>query len=106
MRRIPRLCLPALALALCACGHGKVTLGVSDSTFVATIVKLHGINADTMLDSVSRAAARSAVLKRQGVTVEELERVARAMASDPRHAMEVWLAIQQGVRAAGDTTSQ
>lgn len=106
MRRIPSLVFAVLALAISGCRHGKVTLGVSDSTFVATIAKLHSINADTSLDSASRAAARDTVLQREGVTAEQLERVARAMASDPQHALDVWTAIQLHLRKTPATRVQ
>lgn len=98
MRRIPPIAFAVLALAAGGCRQGKVTLGISDSTFVATIAQLHSISADTALDSASRASARAAVLQREGLTADSLERAARAMASDPQHALAVWTAIQQHVR--------
>jgi hypothetical protein len=45
-------------------------------------------------DSAARSAARAAVLRKHGVTAEQLEDAARALADDPDRAAAVWQAIE------------
>lgn len=86
----------ALAGGLAACHRGgRATEGVSDSTFVATIVQLRRIGTDSSLDSTARDSARRMVLRQRGLTAARLEDVARSMASDPDHAIAVWRAIDE-----------
>jgi hypothetical protein len=102
-RRWLALVAVMLIAGAAGCRQDRSSAGISDSTFVATIAQLHALNADPSLDSAGRAAAREAVLREQGVTGEALERAARAMAADPEHALAVWTAIDQRVRAAPPT---
>ena len=99
MQRIGYIVLAALLVWSAGCHRDGATLGISDSTFVTTIARLHAINADTLLDSTARATKRALVLREQGVTADSLERAARAMSADPQHALAVWSAIQERVRA-------
>jgi hypothetical protein len=73
---------------------------VSDSTFVATMTELRRIEADHAMDSTARDSARTAILRRNGVTPQELEEAARAMADNPDRALAVWRSIEQ--RAEGE----
>jgi hypothetical protein len=91
-----------LVMALAACDRGEASAGMSDSTFVATMAELRKIQEDPTLDSAAQAAARTRVLQSRGLTPEELERAARALADDPAHAAEVVQAIDR--QARGDTT--
>lgn len=92
----------ALVMALPACERGESATGVSDSTFVATMAELQKIQEDPVLDSAAQADARSRVLQSRGLTPEMLERAARALADDPKHAAEIVQAIDR--QARGDTT--
>ncbi|HEX6536772.1 MAG TPA: hypothetical protein VF041_19450 [Gemmatimonadaceae bacterium] len=71
--------------------------GVSDSTFVSTIVALRRIGADSSLDSMARDSARRTLLRDNGLTVERLEEAARSMAADPEHALAVWREIDERI---------
>ena len=67
--------------------------GVTDSTFVETIVALRRINLDPALDSARRAAARDSLLQSRDLTAETLDAAARALASDPDRAFALWQRI-------------
>ena len=84
-----------LVMTLAACKGGESSTGMSDSTFVATMAELQKIQEDPLLDSAAQAAARTRVLQSRGLTPEELERAARALADDPAHAAEVVQAIDR-----------
>lgn len=77
------------------CRRGEIVSGVTDSTFVAAMSELRRVESAPTRDSASRAAARAAVLQRQGLTPAELERAARALAGDPERATEIWRAIDR-----------
>ena len=93
-----------LVLALAGCDRGESLAGISDSTFVATMVELRKIQEDPILDSAAQAAARTEVLQSRGLTPEALERAARALADDPAHAADIAQAIDR--QARGDTTTR
>jgi hypothetical protein len=80
----------ALALWAAGCSRGAARRGVSDSTFVATMVALDLIGTDGTEDSVAKAAARRRVLQERGLSVGELERAARDYASDPQRAARIF----------------
>ena len=77
-----------------ACRRGEITAGVSDSTYVATMIALTRINQEEGRDSASRAAARDSVLQSRGLTPDDIERAARALEQDPAHAVELWAKIR------------
>ena len=88
------LALHALVLSgTVACRQGEIVAGVSDSTFVATMVALTRINQEEARDSASRAAARDSVLQSRGLTEDDMERAARALEQDPERAVELWKRI-------------
>ena len=89
-------------MALGACRQGKPSIGMSDSAFVATMAELQKIQEDPLLDSAAQDAARTRVLQTRGLTPQELERAARALAADPEYAAEIVQAIDR--QARGDTT--
>ena len=91
----------ALAMALAACEGGESLAGVSDSTFVQTMAELRIVHGRAEIDSAARAAALDSILQRRGLTPEQLEQAARALAEDPERALELWRAIDRRVR--GDT---
>ena len=108
--RSVRLLLAVVVLTAVAAGAGcrrepREAGGMSDSTFVATMVELRRLDTALTADSAARATMRGAVLQRRGVTVAELERAATALANDPTHAARVFHMIDSIVTAARrDTT--
>ena len=83
-----------VAVAALACGSGEIVDGVTDSTFVAALADLQRIRADPTLDSAARDDARDSVLQGRGLTVEEMDRAAIALADDPRRARELLQAVR------------
>jgi len=67
----------------------------ADSAFVRTVVELRKVGTDDVLDSAGRAAERSRVLQRRGLTPEKLEAQSRALAATPARATAVWEAISR-----------
>ncbi len=88
------LALHALILSgVVACRQGDIVEGVSDSTYVATMTALTRINQDESRDSVGKAAARDSVLQARDLTLDDMERVARALEDDPERAKALWMRI-------------
>ena len=71
---------------------------MTDSTFVRTMVELHRVESDSTIDSMMQDSVRRIVLRRNGVSVEELDRAARALAAEPAHATAVWREIESRSR--------
>src|SRR6185437_6236617 len=103
-RHFPVL-LVAAVLSSTACNDTRMpTSSVDDSTFVRTMIELQKLARDTSLDSLMRDSTRHVILRRHGLTAEELVRAARAMANDPDHAERVWTAISTaGTKGARPT---
>ena len=80
-------------LAVAGCRGNELAGGISDSTFVTTMVELRRINADETRDSASRAAARDSVLQGRDLTPGAVERAAESLAEDPDRAVRVWTRI-------------
>jgi hypothetical protein len=93
-----------LGAAIAACARGGVGV-VDDSTFVATMARLHAIERDHQLSDVVRDSLRRRVLQEQGLTVALLERQARAYARDPGHASAIWREIDEKTATVGSNPS-
>lgn len=80
--------------------------GVSDATFVATMVELRRLDGAAEMDSAARVAGRAAVLQRRGLTAPRLERFAATLADDPARAQALFAQIDSAVTraATGGTT--
>lgn len=91
--------LLAGALLLAACQRPTSAGGVPDSTFVATMVALRKVHGDTSLSVTAMDSARSAVLRAHGLTAGNMERAARALAGNPKHAMAVFREIDKQAAA-------
>ena len=78
----------------CPAADRPVDLGMSDSTFVRTLVRLRRVAEDTALDSLAKDSARKVVLRNQKVTVEQLDSAAKALAAQPRRADTLWQTIE------------
>ena len=92
-RRVRAFHVIAVTMTL-GCGRGEIVSGVSDSAFVATMAELRQVQQPGM-DSAGITRARQGVLQRRGLTAEQLEQAARALAADPDRAASLWAAIDQ-----------
>ena len=90
-----RHCVLVAAIAACARIDGPSAN--DDSTFVATMARLHAIERNTALTEAARDSARRQVLQEQGLTRRELEALARGYSHDPVHAAAIWAAINRKV---------
>lgn len=95
--------------AMAACSRMDGGGVMDDSTFVTTMAQLSAIEQRYELTDAARDSARRRVLQEQGLTVDALERQARAYGDDPRRATAIWRAIdrkrlrlQRGQAAEGD----
>lgn len=91
----------AIALALAAqaalavgCGRGDIVAGVSDSTFVHTMVALRQLPVGSTLDTAARARSRDSILQAHGVTAAQLESAAARLADQPERAAQLWRVIE------------
>jgi hypothetical protein len=77
------------------CGHARVaSLGMPDSTFVATLSELRRIETDTSLDVTMRDSTRRIILRKHKVTSTQLEAAARILAESPARASDLWREIE------------
>ena len=78
----------------CPSAARSVDIGMSDSTFVRTLVRLRKVGEDTALDSVAKDSVRKVVLSQSKVTVEQLDAAAKALAAQPSRADTLWQIIE------------
>ena len=93
MQRLSHVFL-MLACAVVGCARGDIVPGVSDSTFVYTMAELRRAEGSTT-DSAALGAARKRILQQRGLTVEVMDRAARALANDPARATALFDAIEK-----------
>src|SRR5215210_7415695 len=84
----------ALPVVAAACARGDLVDGVSDSAFVTTMAELRRVQNDATLDSARRANARAKALQGRGLSPDQLEAAAKALAHEPARAVEIWRAIE------------
>ena len=105
MHRLSHLTI-VLACAVVGCARSDIVPGVSDSAFVATMADLRRLE-DTPPDTATRAAARRRILQQRGLTLDQMDRAGRALASDPTRAAEIFDAIQKrAVNVVNSTPTQ
>lgn len=92
MRRHLLLGLALVAL-LPACRRQELASGISDSTFVRTVLALRRVPLVAGPDSGRRSAMRDSIMRAHHVTPAQLERAARELAAQPSHAQKVWMQI-------------
>ncbi len=97
-----RLVLLALLLASVACPGRRDLAGMSDSTFVAVMARLHRIDADERLSREERDSLRQETLQEEGLQPEQLEEAARSLADNPERALAIWRAIERRVDHAAE----
>lgn len=104
MHRPSLLLAPFLCLTLVlGCRRGEISDGVSDSTYVRTMVALRKLPLGPFEDSIPRLRMRDSVLRHFGLTAAQLESASAALASQPDRAAALWRAIEVG-GAQPDTT--
>jgi hypothetical protein len=86
--------LIVLLLAACPAGEPRIDIGMTDSTFVHTMVRLRKVDQDSTLDSLARDSARRMVLRTEKVSPERMEAAAKALAEQPTRAEKVWKTIE------------
>ena len=86
------------------CARRDIVPGVSDSTFVATMADLRRAQGSTT-DTVALATARRRILQQRGLTVDQMDRVARALANDPSRAAALFDAIAKRAVNVPDDSS-
>lgn len=95
-----------LGAAMAACGRTAGRAEMDDSTFVATMARLHVIERKYELSDAARDSLRRGVLQEQGLAPADLERQARRYADDPVHASAIWTAVsRKALSLASDTTA-
>lgn len=93
--------LATLGALNAGCRREALSSGISDSTFVAVMADLKRVQDGPGMDSATRAARRTEILRSRGLTPEQLEAAARVLARNPTRAQTVWQAVD---RRAADTT--
>ncbi|MDQ2931584.1 MAG: hypothetical protein M3Y05_12330 [Gemmatimonadota bacterium] len=88
-------CFALLLVAVAGCSRTRVaSLGMPDSTFVATLNELRRIETDTSLDVTMRDSTRRLILRRHKVTSAQLESASRILAQSPTRASDLWRQIE------------
>jgi hypothetical protein len=81
------------------CAAGDIVSGVSDSTFVRTMVALRQLPTGTSIDTIARAQSRDSILEAHGVTAAQLESAAVHLADQPDRAAGLWRMIESAALA-------
>jgi hypothetical protein len=82
-----------LLISLAGCRQRNADLGMSDTAFVQVMGELKFIaDAPDVTDEV-RAQRRDAVLRKQGVSAAQLEKLSGTLTLHPQHARRLWAAI-------------
>lgn len=92
-----------LLLTPAGCRREELPGGLTDSSFVSTMVELRRIRENATLDSTERAQAREAVLRRRRVTPKQLEQAAATLADDPARASAIWQTVERHVTESEST---
>jgi len=99
IRTAAALAVMLVALPACPASDPHVDLGMTDTTFVRTMVRLHAVAVDSQLDSVARDSARRMVLRDMKVTAEQLDTAAMRLAREPTRAESLWTRIDRATKA-------
>lgn len=86
-----------------ACG-GTLAAGVSEQEYIEVMAALRLVQEDQSLAPAQRTVRRDSILLAAGVSAEEMEAAARALARDPQRAWAAWQAIDR--RATGADSAQ
>ncbi len=91
LNRRRTLCIGLLVLA--ACRSRTADLGMSDSAFVQVMGELKAVADVQNATPDVRAQRRDAVLRKRGVTADQLEKLSTTLGAHPQHAKRLWSAI-------------
>lgn len=92
MRNLRRPLILALLL-LTGCRSRTADLGMSDSAFVQIMGELKAVADVQTVSPEVRAQRRDAVLRKRGVTADQLEKLSATLGAHPQHAKRLWAAI-------------
>ena len=101
MRRAAFIAMIAVGLAACPRTDRRSDIGMSDTTFVHTMLRLHAVAVDSSLDSLARDSARRMVLRENHVTAEQLDAAVESLAFDTKRAESLWTRIDRDVKKKG-----
>jgi hypothetical protein len=94
MRTRPTVLAVIVAISS-GCGNAAApSLGMADTTFVATLSELRRAESDTSLDVTMRDSTRRLILRRHRVTSTQLEAASRILAQTPARASDLWRQIE------------
>jgi hypothetical protein len=93
-----------LILPACPAADPHVDLGMSDTTFVHTMVRLYAVAVDTLLDSLARDSARRTALRDMNVTPQQLDTAAFRLAREPKRAESLWSRIDRATKGRNPAT--
>ena len=93
-------CFVLQLVVVAGCSRTRTaSLGMPDSTFVATLNELRRIETDTSLDVTMRDSTRRLILRRHKVTSAQLESASRILAQSPTRASDLWRQIESVSRS-------
>jgi hypothetical protein len=95
MKRSLAICSLTLLLSACPPSDPHVDIGMTDTTFVKTMVGLYRVATDSSIDSTARDSARRQVLRLNKVTTEQLDAASKALALEPVRANSLWARIDR-----------
>jgi hypothetical protein len=85
--------LSLVLLVLAGCRTRTADLGMSDSAFVQVMGELKAVADVQTVTPAVRAQRRDAVLRKRGVTADQLEKLSVTLGAHPQHAKRLWSAI-------------
>ena len=88
----------ACCLAACPTEGRRADLGMSDTTFVHTMIRLHAVAVDSSLDSLARDSARRTVLRENHVTAVQLDAAVESLSLDSKRAESLWTRIDRDTK--------
>ncbi|HUF29750.1 MAG TPA: hypothetical protein VMM77_03730 [Gemmatimonadaceae bacterium] len=103
MRTLLLMLTMLASFATVGCDRSTALAGLSEQQFVSTMASLRRIERDATLDTAAKRIARRDVLQERDLNAEALESAARALATDPVRANEIWARIDS--LATQDTAS-
>ena len=82
-----------LLMSVAGCRKANADLGMSDSAFVQVMGELKFVADAPDVSNEVRAQRRDAVLRKRGVSAQQLEKLSGTLTSHPQHAKRLWAAI-------------
>lgn len=88
-----------LGLLVAGCRGRKADLGMSDSAFVRIMADLKVVADAPSITPEVRAQRRDAVLRKSGVSADQLEKLNESLLSHPQQSRQLWSAIELKAQA-------